>query len=78
LSEVQKLFDLYPDSARLLFLTRDPDVWGDLANRKIRITPFASYGPIQEAFCEYWMTSILYPELLTQKKENFSKKFTKD
>jgi len=50
---------------------RDHAIWGEIADRKVRITPYASYGPIQEAFCEYWMASILYPELLTPEEKEF-------
>jgi len=50
---------------------RDPKVWGDLKDRKLRLTVYASYGPIQEAFAEFWMASILYPELLTEDEKAY-------
>lgn len=61
----------HPERARKLFWERDPKIWGNLQDRKVRLTPYASYGPIQEAFCEYWMASILYPELLTEQEKKF-------
>lgn len=63
--------DEHPERARKLFWERDLKIWGNLQDRKIRLTPYASYGPIQEAFCEYWMASILYPELLTEEERKF-------
>jgi len=50
---------------------RDPAVWGDLAHRRNRLTIYASYGPIQESFAEFYMTSILYPNLLKNSENRF-------
>jgi hypothetical protein len=63
--------DEHPERARKLFWERDLKIWGNLQDRKVRLTPYASYGPIQEAFCEYWMASILYPKLLTEEEGKF-------
>jgi len=50
---------------------RDPNVWAYVPDRVIRLNPYASYGPIQEAFPEFWMASILYPEFLTEGELDF-------
>lgn len=69
-----RLLAEHPESAETLVWERDFDIWGNLSNRKIRLTPYASYGPIQESFCEYWMVSILYPDILTAEEREFFKK----
>lgn len=50
---------------------RDPNVWGPLEDRRIRLTPYASYGPPQETFSEFFMTSILYPKFLSDKERRY-------
>lgn len=60
------------------FWDRDPTVWGDLKNREPRLTTYASYEPIQEAFCEFWMASILYPEFLTDSERRYFAKIHND
>jgi hypothetical protein len=61
----------YPQDANLLIWDRDPAVWGDLEHRINQLTIYASYGPIQEAWAEFWMTYIRYPQLLTQQQRAF-------
>jgi hypothetical protein len=50
---------------------RDPAVWGDLAHRRNRLTIYASYGPIQESFAEFYMAAVLYPNLLTAQERTY-------
>lgn len=61
----------YPDHAKEFVWDRDFSIWGDLVHRKNRLTIYASYGPIQEAFAEFWMASILYPQLLTDAERRY-------
>lgn len=49
----------------------DPEVWGDLAHRRGGPTIYSRYGPIQESIAEYWMTSVLYPHLLTANERRY-------
>lgn len=70
----RKYLEPRPDVGGQPIWDRDFDVWGDLGHRRNRLTIYASYGPIQEAFTEFWMASILYPELLTgDEKRYFAK-----
>lgn len=65
-AEAEKLLKQNPKgSMNDKFWDRDPSIWGDLAHRHGGPTIYSRYGPIQEAWAEYWMTSILYPDLLT-------------
>ncbi len=34
---------------------RDPQLWGEIQNRKIRLDPYASYGTINETFATFFM-----------------------
>jgi hypothetical protein len=61
----------FPQDAANLIWDRDPAVWGDLQHRKNQLTVYASYGPIQETWAEFWMASVLYPELLTDEQRTF-------
>lgn len=54
-----------------MYWARNPDVWGDLAHRKPRLTTYASYGPIQEAFAEFWMASIAHPQYLNKNEKDY-------
>ena len=67
------LGDSAKDAQRLVW-DRDTRVWGNLKNRKLRLSPQGSYGTIQKAFSEFWMASILYPGLLTSKERAFFQK----
>ena len=44
-----------PENAGWLVWDRDPDIWGDMKNRKIRLDTYASYGTIKEAFATFFM-----------------------
>lgn len=64
------------DSAQLeagdkMVWARDPKIWNNLLDRDFYLTYHATYGPIQEAFSDYWMISILYPDLLTKEEQDF-------
>jgi hypothetical protein len=54
-----------PELGNIYVWDRDPNVWGDIQHRKTRLTTYASYGPINETFCEFWTAYLLYPNLLT-------------
>ena len=53
-----------PDLKKFVW-SRDTKVWGDEFNRKIRLTPYASYASIHEASQEFLVGAVLYPKLLT-------------
>lgn len=53
---------------------RDAEVWGPLEDRVMRLTPYASYGPPQETFPEFFMASILYPEFLNERETHYFKR----
>jgi len=44
-----------PERAAWLVWDRDPQVWGNLQNRTIRLDPYASYGTIKETFATFFM-----------------------
>jgi hypothetical protein len=61
----------YPAAAHEYVWDRDTAFWGDLAHRHGGPTIYARYGPIQEAMAEYWMTYLLYPNLLTSSERQY-------
>lgn len=48
---------------------RDPAVWGE--EPSMRISHKITYGPIYEAFADFFMVSILYPEMLTDEEKRY-------
>ena len=68
----EKYLKEHPHSARnTMFWERDPEIWGDLAERRNHLTIYNSYGPIQESMAETWMAFYLYPELLTPAERQY-------
>jgi hypothetical protein len=83
LVSVRKLWEQYdPKTAYELYVKRgiqeslqvwdrDPKYWGPLEDRNARLSVYATYGPIQEAFAEFWTAYILYPDLLTDEERKY-------
>ena len=68
-----------PYSAKWEVWDRDPQIWGSLNERKIRVSTYASYGPIHEAFADFGMVYTLsrtderYKNLLDPNEEKYFK-----
>jgi len=61
----------HPESEKTFIWDMDHAIWGDLAHRHGGPTIYSRYGPIQESIAEYWMTSVLYPGLLTADERQY-------
>lgn len=61
----------HPEPEKPFVWDMDPAIWGDLAHRHGGPTIYSRYGPIQESIAEYWMTSVLYPGLLTADERRY-------